>query len=487
MSEKNKEFYLKLLPPAISLISGIIVVYIKGDFIPMRVIEVLIIFLSSIGIFYLWKGKGQTAGITASILLLCVFIGYLAWMPVEKDSAASPDPAAIAADAPVVSDVPEIYEPAPVDNAADTPASPGLLEESASIEEDPAATQTSIAVVEIVESPSVEKLEPKSSPPWLEIKDLPGEVSTFAVDPDHPNIIYAGIKNGGIFRSDDAGINWIEKTNGMPLEEVMAITVTGEPVPAIYTVLGRSGLLYQSIDEGDHWEVISKTGLWTFDAVMRTAPASNQVYFIVYKSETLAISRDGGYLWEEQNDGLPFDEYGTWIMSLAVDPADSNILYAGTGDLMGAGRGVYKSMDGGQNWAAANKAMAGARILSIEVSPHDGNIIFAGGDKGDLFKSSDGGQSWLDLSDAIRKLNQTMVGGIHFIAFDPHDSKKIFLVVENLGLVMSADGGEKWRRFSLPPDLDYFYINTAIILFADNPIMLLCARQNGSWRFELSQ
>lgn len=40
-------------------------------------------------------------------------------------------------------------------------------------------------------------------------KDLPGmEVNVLAIRPDRREIIYMGIRGGGLFRSDDAGKNW---------------------------------------------------------------------------------------------------------------------------------------------------------------------------------------------------------------------------------------------------------------------------------------
>ena len=106
-------------------------------------------------------------------------------------------------------------------------------------------------------------------------------------------------------------------------------------------------------------------------------------------------------------------------MSLAVSPADANVVYVGTESL-----GLFKSADGGATWAAVNKSLGeepgmpvGAAALAID--PNDPNRIFVakgvwiGTSQARLFPrgvlmSADGGQTWqvvgFPANDSITRL-----------------------------------------------------------------------------------
>ncbi len=85
------------------------------------------------------------------------------------------------------------------------------------------------------------------------------------------------------------------------------------------------------------------------------------------------------------------------ISSLAQDPKNPKILYAGTGDCDGRdaqGNGIFKSTDGGNTWAqlpSTNNATFQTNP-TIVVLPDSGHVL-AGTFKG-LYKSRDGGNSW---------------------------------------------------------------------------------------------
>jgi hypothetical protein len=61
------------------------------------------------------------------------------------------------------------------------------------------------------------------------------------------------------------------------------------------------------------------------------------------------------------------------VNSLAIDPDDPDILYAGT-----FGGGVFKSTDGGNSWIAVNTGLTNSYILSLAIDPVNPNILYAG-------------------------------------------------------------------------------------------------------------
>jgi photosystem II stability/assembly factor-like uncharacterized protein len=90
------------------------------------------------------------------------------------------------------------------------------------------------------------------------------------------------------------------------------------------------------------------------------------------------------------------------IRSLAINPADPNVVFAGT-----YGSGVYRSTDGGLSFAPSSSGLnPEAIIASIVVHPKwAGNPrkgrVFAGDHRSGVYLSEDGGTTWRLLSEGL--------------------------------------------------------------------------------------
>ena len=135
----------------------------------------------------------------------------------------------------------------------------------------------------------------------------------------------------------------------------------------------------------------------------------------------------GGGAWKSTNAG------GTWnqltdlllpniaVASLAMDPKNTQVLYAGTGEGVFngdaiRGTGIFKTTDGGTTWAplAATVPAAGVSgdfsyVFNIVVSSRSSQRLYASTRTG-LFRSNDGGTSWTKVIDAAA------LNGCHDIA-----------------------------------------------------------------------
>lgn len=136
--------------------------------------------------------------------------------------------------------------------------------------------------------------------------------------------------------------------------------------------------------------------------VSATAPQNANKIVIAVRRD-LYISSDGGLTFALQARVLP----GT-VNSLAIHPADENILYAGVDGL-----GFYQSHDGGQTWQSSNAGIQvtpGARfgVTAIAVNPRNAqNMYIAAGvwlGTGKvtyyplgILVTRDGGQNWTRL------------------------------------------------------------------------------------------
>lgn len=131
--------------------------------------------------------------------------------------------------------------------------------------------------------------------------------------------------------------------------------------------------------------------------------------------------------WQEINSGLE----NKTIQTLAL--GSSNVVYAGTLN------GVYKTMDGGQNWQEANKGLTSGDIKAIVVHPKETQILYCGAWGDGVFRSNDEGSSWIPLS----KLN--IDPRIHDIAVDETNPDNVWIAT-NEGLYRSQNGGQNWVR-----------------------------------------
>lgn len=89
--------------------------------------------------------------------------------------------------------------------------------------------------------------------------------------------------------------------------------------------------------------------------------------------------------WESLGPDSPADVY-----SLAVDPGDSEVVYAGT-----SWGGVYRSSDGGTTWAPMRDGLP-RRIDDLEIAPDQPTTLYASGgyESEGLFRTTDAGTSW---------------------------------------------------------------------------------------------
>ena len=126
---------------------------------------------------------------------------------------------------------------------------------------------------------------------------------------------------------------------------------------------------------------------------------------------------DGGANWIQLTDLLLPN---IAVASLAMDPKNSQVLYAGTGEGVFngdaiRGTGIFKTTDGGTTWTplAATVPAAGlagdfSYVFNIVVSSRSSQRLYASTRTG-VFRSNDGGASWSQV------INGTAVNGCHDI------------------------------------------------------------------------
>ncbi len=124
-------------------------------------------------------------------------------------------------------------------------------------------------------------------------KVLPSQVTTLALHPTNPNILYAGVESMGIYTSADGGATWTPINNGISLtpgarETISAIAINPDDANILYIArgvwVGTGAVEYfpvglmSSHDGGKTWSALSVGSGASRDAISRLAFRDGQLY-----------------------------------------------------------------------------------------------------------------------------------------------------------------------------------------------------------------
>src|SRR5437867_10704011 len=131
-------------------------------------------------------------------------------------------------------------------------------------------------------------------------------------------------------------------------------------------------------------------------------PSGKLTLFVGAASGGVWKSEDGGTRYRPVFDEQPVQSIG----AIAIDPKNSKNVWVGTGESwtrnsVSIGDGIYKSNDGGETWTNVGLPKS-ERIAQIVVSPKNSDTVFAAvpgalwsdsADRG-LYRTTDGGKNW---------------------------------------------------------------------------------------------
>jgi hypothetical protein len=244
-------------------------------------------------------------------------------------------------------------------------------------------------------------------------------LTSLAMDPSDPAVLFAGTRGSGVWRSENGAASWAPASAGLADSRVGALAIA----PSGDLVLGAEfGGVFVSSDGALSWE--RGGGGFNSSWVEALVASSNRVVASAKGNQVFASS-DGGESWAFAGTGLPPSD----VLSLAVDPTDATVMYAGTD-----GAGVFKSVDGLSTWGAAAEGVESASVTAIAVDPADSSFVLLGtrgsGETASVFASHDSGASWSAVTDST-------TGWVTAIVFTEPGS--IFVATEGQGLWKSTD------------------------------------------------
>ena len=189
------------------------------------------------------------------------------------------------------------------------------------------------------------------------------------------------------------------------------------------------------------------------------------------KPSTYFMGTTGGGVWKTENYGNSWKNVSDGFIAspstgaIRVAPSNPDIIYVGTGSdglrsNVIAGKGIYKSTDGGKSWQFSGLKETG-HIGAVEVHPTNPDIVyvaaignaFAPNEERGVYRSLDGGELWekvLHLSDTV---------GFADLEFAPDDPNTIYASAWRAerkpwtiisggmqgGIYKSTNGGDLWE------------------------------------------
>lgn len=152
-------------------------------------------------------------------------------------------------------------------------------------------------------------------------------------------------------------------------------------------------------------------------------------------------SVDGGAQWTAANGDLPLSEAagGLWVQALAIDAGPPETVYASV--LL---QGVFKSVDGGATWRHVNNGLVGIQADQLVAQTGHPGTVYALTSAG-IFRTTNGGAQWTSLP----HFPTTAAGNATVIAVDPTASHTVYAGLGDQ-LLETVDGVQTWVRIDGP-------------------------------------
>jgi len=281
---------------------------------------------------------------------------------------------------------------------------------------------------------------------WSLILETRSEARGIDIDADDPHNLYVADMMGGVWVSNDGGLNWRQENGGLGSLSMTSVKV-------------KDGRIYASTQgSGVYSGIINADGSIAWDASRSNKPRAEvfriqievdpknpeRIYASAYPGGLLR-SDDGGVHWNDKNFLTPSirvqDPAIQGYYSFAIDPSNPNTVWMGV-----YGKGMYVSYDAMDSDIIVNgldNEMRGKRITKVVVNPADPNEVYASSEEG-VFVTRDGGRHWEGMSDGSRTLDvrALKVAGLVFPPFEDgfDDGGADRWVLED-GWSVNRDGG----------------------------------------------
>ena len=318
---------------------------------------------------------------------------------------------------------------------------------------------------------------------WRQVGPFRGGWATaVAGHPDEVTTFYFGSADGGVWKTDNAGVSWQPLFEQQGSASIGALAIAPSNPDVIWVGTGQiqqrwdivdGDGVYRSTDGGQSWQHVGLSDtrhigdLWVDPANDKIAVVAALGHvFGPNRQRGLFRTEDGGRSWAQV---LYLDET-TGAADLAFSADAPDILYASLWQVqrhpwldyfqptVGGNSSIYRSTDGGRNWVAVGGAGLPSSPLSrIEIAVAPGHLaqrVWASvgtADGGGLYRSEDGGAHW-ELVNSDSSLASSYMS---WLTADPQDDNTVWAGGQPLR--RSTDGGATFTIVRSSPGGDDYH------------------------------
>ncbi|MBI3364764.1 MAG: exo-alpha-sialidase [Ignavibacteriae bacterium] len=249
---------------------------------------------------------------------------------------------------------------------------------------------------------------------------------------NEPNVLYAGVDPGALFKSEDGGKNWSEIES-----------LTNHPTRERWTP-GAGGMMVHS---------------FCFH------PTDKKKMHVGISAAGTFYTENGGKTWEARNKNvlaefLPnkYPDVGQCVHHMESHPNKPDVLYQQNHC------GVYRSDNDGKDWIDISKGLPSRFGFPLKIHPHDPDTIYVIPEVGAefrctpngefaVYKSTTRGKTWKKLSKGLPKQDAYLNVNRQAMAADNCDKFGLYVGTNTGQLFYTLDEGNSWKLLAdfLPP------------------------------------
>ena len=280
-------------------------------------------------------------------------------------------------------------------------------------------------------------------------------ITSLAIDPTDTDIVYAATLGAGLYKSTNAGDNWLEINAEAGIRKYHVVALDPQN-PNILYAGGESNGLWLSTNKGETWACMGPDLLPICD--LAVDPTNSYRVFLlspigVFRSQDIR-TRQWEHVFDYLNffaqNPLPYPDlksmYYTRWQKISINPHNPSEIFAGV-RLEG---GYHRSTDGGDTWQHDRLSPIFSRVDLVLFHPTDPKIRYATTHHQGVFKSYNGGQSWLSVSQNIHPQIRSPYYGATVISgmtLDP-SNPDIMYAGSDYDSWKSVDGAFTWQHIN---------------------------------------
>ena len=257
---------------------------------------------------------------------------------------------------------------------------------------------------------------------WGTSQKVHQDTHVLMTDPAKPETIWVG-SDGGIWRSDDGGLNFTNRNGDLNITQFYAIAVHPTDTEVICGGAQDNSSLARSGTD-DVWDLQVATGdgfICHFNA-----QNPNTVFATSYPGILPNVYRSTSGLFGSYGvitgfgSGISTFDRINWVTPYLLDPQNSSTLYLGT-------HRVYRSENNGSSWTQVGPSDltgGGGNLRALEINRNHPSVLYSGSQTGRIWRTDDRGNNWTDISNGLPLGRQ-----ITDIAADPDDPERALATV----------------------------------------------------------